>query len=383
MRWLNVIAAGAASLALPAVALAQGTLSTQGFGYPPGQMSTRALATGGGLGEFDSDTPLNPASIALAGEPRLFLQYEPEFRRLSNGDLTSSTTTSRFPVISALVPAGSRATLGFSVSTFLDRSSATQVTRTLDVAGQSAVVTETNRVLGAINDLRLGVGWAANEKIQLGIGGHVYTGQNRDFFSQTFPDSLKFSSINQTQTLDYTGFGVSAGILLRPSRIIGFGVSGLKGGSIKSRAGGDTVLSEANIPDRISAGLSYEGIPGSSISARISRETWSKLNGLGTSAANASDAWDGGVGLEAVGPRIVERQTTLRLGARYRTLPFAISGSTVKELSFGGGLGAQFFRNRATFDMGLERALRTADGSAYDTVHERSFILSFGLRVRP
>ncbi|MGE5750306.1 MAG: hypothetical protein ACM31F_10130, partial [Gemmatimonas sp.] len=55
------------SLAVAAVTLganaagAQGTLSTQGFGYPTGQLSTRALANGGGIGEFDADSPINPA----------------------------------------------------------------------------------------------------------------------------------------------------------------------------------------------------------------------------------------------------------------------------------------------------------------------------------
>ena len=215
MRWLNVIAAAAASVAIPMAAGAQGTLSTQGFGYPPGQLSARALATGGGLAEFDTDTPLNPAAIALTGDPRLYLQYEPEFRKLSNGNLTSGTTTSRFPVISALVPAGSHVTLGASVSTFLDRSSSTKVVRTLDVAGVAATFTETNRILGAINDVRLAVGWTPSAKFQLGLGGHVYTGQNKDFFSQTFPDTLKFSSVSQVSTVSYTGYGVSGGVIFR------------------------------------------------------------------------------------------------------------------------------------------------------------------------
>ncbi len=383
MRWLNVIAASAAFVAAPAIVLAQGTLSTQGFGYPPGQMATRSLATGGGLAEFDTDTPLNPAAIATSGEPRLYLQYEPEFRKLTNGDLTASTRTSRFPVIGVQFPAGSHTMFGLSASTFLDRSSTTAVTRTLDVAGTIASVTEVNRVEGAINDLRLGVGYAPNAKFQFGMGGHVYVGENRDFFSQAFPDSLKFSSISQTTTLAYTGYGVSGGVLFRPSRILGIGLSGLKGFQITSRTAADTIVSTANIPDRLSAGISYEGIPGSSISARISREMWSKLNGLGTAATTALDSWDGGVGVEAIGPRLSERQTVLRLGARYRTLPFEVSGGKVKEISFGGGLGTLFYRNRAAFDITLERAMRSADVSALDGVRERSYIRSIGLHVRP
>jgi hypothetical protein len=71
----------------------------------------------------------------------------------------------------------------------------------------------------------------------------------------------------------------------------------------------------------------------------------------------------------------------LRIGARYRTLPFLAADSEVKELSFAAGIGAQFFRNRAALDIALERAQRKADASV--DARERAYLLSFGLRVRP
>jgi hypothetical protein len=379
IRWISL---AAITLFVPVFgAKAQGTLSTQGFGYPPGQLSTRALSTGGGIAEFDADSPLNPAAIALSGEPRMFLQYEPEFRRLTNGTGTANTTTARFPLISASVPIGSRASIAASASTFLDRSATTTSTREQEVAGTITTVTETTRLLGAINDLRLAFGFAPSPKFQLGIAGHVYTGQNRVFFEQSFPDTLKFSTISQVSTLGFTGYGVSAGVLLRPSRTFGIALSGRKGAKIEARSD-SAVVSSANIPDRYGAAIAFEGIPGSSISVHVAREMWSSLNGLGTSASNAVDAWEGGAGVESLGPRLLQRQTVLRLGARYRTLPYLAAGSKVNELSFAGGIGAQFFRNRATFDVGLERATRTPDMSSVGA-KERAYILSFGLRVRP
>jgi hypothetical protein len=367
---------------LPASRLAaQGTLSTQGFGFPTGQLSTRALGTGGGLTEFDPDTPVNPASIALSSDPRVFLQYEPEFRKLTVGDGSANTMTARFPVISASVPFGSRGSFGVSVATLLDRSSSTTIQRTQDVAGQTVNLTEMTSVLGSISDIRLALGYGFSQKIQIGLAGHVYTGQNRVFFSQVFPDSVKFNDVSQTSTLGFTGFAGSAGVLLRPSRNIGFGFSGRKGAKIEANRA-DSAVSEADVPDRLSAGVSYEGIPGSSISAHVSRELWSSMNGLGSSAANAVDTWDTGIGLESLGPRIAQRQTVLRLGGRYRTLPYTADGNEVKEISIAAGIGAQFFRNRATFDMALERAARSVDASGIDA-KERSYILSFGLRVRP
>ena len=372
-----------AVLAAASSAGAQGTLSTQGFGYPPGQFSTRALGTGGGLAQFDPQSSVNPASIATSGDPLLFLQYEPEFRRLSSSGETQKTTTSRFPLAVAALPIGSRGTLAVSVSTLLDRSWQTTTSREETIAGDKATVTETVKSLGAIDDVRLAGAWSANDFIQIGVAGHLFTGQNRLFFSQRFPDSLAFTSVSQISSLDYTGFAVSAGAVIHPSSVIGLAVSGRKGGNLDARTG-DTIVSSAKIPDRYAAAVSYAGISGATVSVQAARDLWSSLNGLGSEEARAFDAWDVGGGIEATGPRIIERTVLIRLGARYRTLPFVAAGSEVRELSFAGGLGVQFSRNRAAFDVTLQHASRTPDrpGPLGD-VRERAYTLSFGLRVRP
>lgn len=370
-------------LAAASTAGAQGTLSTQGFGYPPGEFSTRALGTGGGLAQFDPQSSINPASIGTSGDPLLFLQYEPEFRRLTSGGQTQKTTTSRFPLAIASVPITSKGTIALSVSTLLDRSWQTTTTREETLAGDKVNLTETVRSLGAINDVRLAGAWVANDFIQLGIAGHVFTGQNRLFFSQTFPDSLRFIPVSQISSLDYTGAAVSAGVVIHPSSVFGLALSGRKGLDLNARTG-DTIVSSAKIPDHYGVAISYAGIPGATISAQLARDLWSSLNGLGSDEARAVDAWDAGGGIEATGPKILERTILIRLGARYRTLPFVASGSEVRELSFAGGFGAQFSRNRAAFDVTLQHASRSPNGSGtLGDIRERAFTLSFGLRVRP
>lgn len=362
---------------------AQGTLSTQGFGYPQGEFSTRTLGTGGGLAQFDPQTSVNPASISNSGDPLLFLQYEPEFRRLTSGSVTSHSTTSRFPMVVASVPIGTQASIGISVATLLDRSWATSTTGDQEIAGERATVTENVKSIGAINDIRLAGGWIPNGFIQLGLAGHVFTGQNRLFFQQTFPDSLHFVPVEQVSNLDYTGFAVSAGAIIHPLSVLALAVSGRKGGKLDARSG-DTIVTSARIPDRYGAAISYAGISGATISAQVGRDQWSSLNGLGSSDAKAVDAWDTGLGIEAAGPRVLDRVVLIRLGARYRTLPFVAAGAEVRELSFAGGLGAQFSRNRAAFDITLQRASRSTDASAtVGSVRERAFTLSLGLRVRP
>src|SRR5687768_10479657 len=174
MRRTSLLGAlGAAALIGPVIAEAQGTLSTQGFGYPTGQVSTRVRSTGGALGQFDPDSPLNPAALATSADPRVFLQYEPEYRKLTNGDAANNTMTARFSLASASVPFASRGSIGLSIGTFLDRSSITSSTTPRSIAGQTIDVTETTQVLGAINDVRLGFGYAPSRKIQFGLGGQI------------------------------------------------------------------------------------------------------------------------------------------------------------------------------------------------------------------
>lgn len=370
-------------LATASTAGAQGTLSTQGFGYPQGEFSTRALATGGGAAQFDPQSGVNPASITTAGDPLLFLQYEPEFRKVTSGSLSSNSTTARFPMLVASLPIGGRASFGVSVATFLDRSWSTSTTQVQDVAGERASVTEDVKSLGAINDIRVVGGWVPSNYVQLGVAGHVYTGQNRLYFQQTFPDTLHFLPVQQVSTIDYTGFAVSAGAIIHPSGIFAIALSARKGGTLTARTG-NTTLSSAKIPDRYGVSLAYGGLSGATISAQVGRDRWSSLNGLGSLDAKGVDAWDTGGGIEATGPRVLNQNVLLRLGARYRTLPFLAAGAEVHELSFSGGFGAQFARNRAAFDVTLQRAARSTDASATaGSVNERAYTLSFGLRVRP
>ncbi|HUK64261.1 MAG TPA: hypothetical protein VLV15_13035, partial [Dongiaceae bacterium] len=69
--------AAAIVVAAAAGATAQSTLSTQGYGYPAGPMSSRALATGGGVAELDPLSALNPAALTTWGRSGLYAQFGP------------------------------------------------------------------------------------------------------------------------------------------------------------------------------------------------------------------------------------------------------------------------------------------------------------------
>ena len=360
-------------------AAAQAALSVQGLGFPPGQLSTRAEGSGGSTADFDPLTAINPASIASVGITSLFLQYAPEFRRVTAGSGSANTMTARFPIFGAVMPVGSSWTAGFSASTFLDRSFETRSQRTeiIGAPEDEVQVTERLRVLGAINDLRLGMAWGGSQKLRIGAGAHLFTGRNRITLDEIYSDSVRNTSNTQQSSVSFSGFAGSVGISYHPSRLIGFALSGRKGGELRAESG-DTAIATANIPDRISAGITYEGITGATLSARVSHERWSSLAGL-SGSSEVFDGWDSSVGAEVSGPRLMQRILTLRAGGRYRTLPFGFNGSKVSETAFMAGFGAPLTRNRATLDFAVQRAVRSSSGD----INERGFIFSFGLRVSP
>jgi hypothetical protein len=332
------------------------------------------------LADFDALSLVNPASLAGVGSAALFFQYSPEFRRVTAGSSSARTTTARFPLVAGVLPMGQTWTLGLSSSTFLDRSSETSLVRRQQVGEllDSANVTERNKVLGAINDVRLALAWARGPTFRIGFGAHVFTGSNRITLLRLFPDSARYISTSQSGRISFAGFAGSAGVEYRPSRAIGLALSGRKGGDLRAESG-DTAIGRAPLPDHYSASIIYEGLTGVSISARAAHDAWSSLSSLSSSNIKAFDSWDTGVGVEAAGPRILQRIVMMRIGARSRTLPFGFNGEKVSETSFMAGLGAPLTRERASFDLAVQRASRSTGGD----VQERGFILSFGLRVSP
>jgi hypothetical protein len=315
--------------------------------------------------------------MAGAASAALFLQYSPEFRRVTAGSNTVKTTTARFPLVLGVLPMGQDWTIGLSSSTFLDRSYETSLVRRQLVGADSVNVTERTKVLGAIDDVRLALGWAGSNVIHIGVGAHAFSGSNRVTVSRLFPDSAKFISFAQNDRISYSGFAGSVGIEYHPSRAIGFALAGRKGGDLRAQAG-DTVLGTGRIPDHYSASVVYDGITGATIAARVAHDSWSSLSSLSSTRLQASDSWDTSVGAEVTGPRILQRIIFVRAGARFRNLPFGFNGQKVSETSFMGGLGVPLTRDRASFDLAVQRAARSASG-----VKETGYILSFGLRVSP
>jgi len=365
------------------VVQAQGAVSNQGFGYPTGELSTRAQGTAGALSEIDSRSPLNPAALMIGPAGQAFAQYDPEVRTVTGPGGSSKTTTARYPNVGFTVPLSKRMVVGMSAATFLDRTWET-TSRQIDTIGvDTSTATQRYKSEGGITDLQVALGYQIGQRLRLGIGGHGYTGTNRVSLLRQYSDSLRFRTVSlQTQT-GYSGTALSAGFEYDILQKLNLAVSGRWGGSSRLYVG-DTVISTGRIPNRYAASLSFEGIPQTLVAFRAAREMWSSMQSMSTQGTRATDANDFSVGLESAGPRTGAHAIVLRVGARRRSLPFAVGTTTIDETSFGGGLGIplgipQLGGDRATIDLSVLHNSRTSVGG----VSEHALNWSFGLRVQP
>ena len=370
----------AAFLLLPlATTGAQGTLSVLGFGYPVGGLSTRAVATGGAFGEFDAISPRNPA--ALGGLPRtvIAVQTEPEYRTLRIGGLKESTTAQRVPLLLLAFPARNRVSVSLSATTFLDRSYSTATTGTVVVDGVTLPTRDSASVRGSIGDLRAAIGWRLNDRLSVGVGGHLFTGDNLVARSRSFADSSVFGNVVDSSRVTFFGHAVSVGTELQIVKGLAASASYRAGGKLEARVS-DTVRSRANVPDRIGVALRYDAVPGAIFAVGLEQQRWSDMQGLGSSLVETHDATNWHAGAEVAGPRFMGSVLQLRAGYAQGTLPFGADGRTVKESRITGGFGLPLARDFASLDFSLQRALRSLSGGPG---RESAWLLGVGIQIRP
>ena len=359
-------------------AAAQGTISSQGFGYPAGGVSTKAASAGAAFAEFDFLSPRNPSSLLGWGRGGLYLQYEPEFRSVDAGAGSENTTTARFPLVMAAMQAGTSTIVALSATTMLDRTWATSVRGGQILGPDSVTFLEKVASDGAVNDIRLAFAHSLKESFSIGLGGHVYTGENRMQLERIFDDSLKFGAISRALTYSYTGQALSAGATWRPHRSFAIAASARAGGTLKLYLA-DTLVADAEVPGRYSFAGRFDAIPGISLGVSAEHTHWSSMKSLGSTRLQTQDSWEYGFGAEMTGPKTGVMPMMFYVGYRMRDLPFTIAGSAVSEDVMSVGTSIPLAGPRAVVDLGFQRASRSSLGG----VKEGALILSMGLTVRP
>lgn len=374
MRRVLLVLALAAGASLDAGA--QGALAVQGFGYPTGQLSAASLGLGGANAEIDPASPINPANLGRPTRYSIYLQYEPEFRRTTIGGSSSNTTTIRFPGF-LMSGAIGRFTLGASFSTLLDRTWSNVYTDTIVIDGTPQSSTLIAGSDGAMNDARFASSFWINPRLQVGLGVHAISGENRVQFGRFFADSSGLGNVSQSSVINFSGRAFSLGVIGAPTSNLLLGASARIGGDVTAEQA-DEPLSEAKVPSRFGVTAAWFGIPNTTIAARLERTEWTALDGLSTSATTLFDATELGLGVDVVGPRIGQAFSTARVGFRDRTLPYGVNGEQVSERSLSGGLAIPLARGRGNIDLALQRATRKAAGAT-----EKAWFLSIGLGIRP
>ena len=370
----------AAALALPLGRTgAQGTLSGLGFGYPVGGLSTRAAATGGAFGEFDAVTPRNPAALGGLARTLISAQTEPEFRTLRVGGVKESTTSQRVPLILVAFPARNRIAAALSATTFLDRSYSTATQGSVVIDGNTLQTSDRTDVRGSIGDLRAAIGWRMNDRVSLGVAGHLFTGDNLVVSSREFADTTAFGSVLDSARVTYFGRALSVGAEVQVLKGLAASASYRSGGSLESRVT-DTVRTRASVPDRLGLALRYDAVPGAIFAVGIEQQRWSRMQGLGSALVQLHDATNWHAGAEVGGPRLLGALLQLRAGFAQSTLPFGTNDRTVRESRITGGFGLPLARDFAAIDFSVQRALRSLQGGAS---RESAWLLGVGIQIRP
>jgi len=371
---------------------AQGSLSGLGFGYPTGQLSTRAIGIGGSTGELDPVTPRNPAALSSWGRSGLHLQYDPEYKRVSAAGGIDQTLEARFPLIAAGIQVSRSISAGVSISTLLDRTFSTRSAETRVVGGTELHSLTTYTSAGGLNDVRLGVAYALSPTFRVGLGGHVVTGENRVSISTVF-DRDGFLPLQRESEVSYNGTSLSAGATWLSGKDFAIGVSGRLESALNATRT-DTTLRTGRMPSRAGASVAYTGLAGAVFSAGADFEQWSSMDGLGSDEVRARDTHEYGIGAEVEGPRVRGSVVALRGGLRWRTLPFGVGsdrfggGATTgtlwaDERAWSIGAGVPLANVGGLSRAALDLAIQSASRSGPPGIKERGWTLSVGLAVRP
>jgi len=355
----------------------------RGLGLLDRSVSAKSSALGGGFVLFDPAAAVNPASLAGWHATAGWAVGAGSFRSFDYGTGTSSLSATRFPVVGFAGSIGSKMVVALTASDYLDRNWSVQQTDTVSPRGTPVVANDNTQSAGGVTDLRLAMAYRL-PNITLGFGAHILTGSTNTSVSRQFPNDSAFVPFTQTQTTDYAGVGLSFGALVSPLPGLVTGASVRLNGRL--RASTTDTATDIPMPVEVNAGFYDQPVAGVSVAGTVGWANWSRAADALAAAgqARSRDVWTVGVGVEVNVLRLGRRQLPLRVGYRWRQLPFPIGGDSVapgpalSEHAITGGLGFDTAGGRATVDLGLDVGSRVAG-----SLSESFTTLYVGLTIRP
>ena len=172
--------------------------------------------------------------------------------------------------------------------------------------------------------------------------------------------------------------GISFGALLTPApRFVA--AASVRFNS-RLRASTVDTATRVALPLEVSFGAYYQPVAGILATVAVGYAGWSTASGALVAAGDSAtrNVWSVGAGVEAAALRVGGNLLPLRVGYRWRQLPFPIGGSPLTEHAVSGGLGFSTASGRAEVDVAIEGGSRTA-GALSET-----FTTAYlGLTIRP
>jgi len=352
-------------LATPAAASAQSLLSVDGFGSPLYGMSARARALGGiGVGLSGAAiSALDPAVAARVDAAMLVFVGSTAAVDVTQGDVGSDYTTSRFPLLAASYPAGQWGVVSFTFSSVLDQTWEDIQPSTVDIGGGGqAFVRDVFVSEGGVSALEFGIARQFGG-VSVGARAGRYTGSLRRNLTRVFDSVTVGSPVPLFQTggrWDYSGFTGTLGAAAELGEQAFLSGSIRLGGDLDAAASEDTEAADRTVsmPTRFRVGGSYLLAPDLVANAGLQYADWSSTDPTGQTE------WTMGGGIEWTGSRILGKAGAWRIGGHRAQLPFRPDGAdSANETVFSGGLALELVQTEqgalGWFDLSVEFGSRS------------------------
>jgi len=372
-----VLAIVVAVVVAPGAAAQDSVFGIRGLGFLDRSVSAKSAALGGGFALFDPASALNPAALAAWHATSGWAVASGSNRSFDTGAGTSSLSATRFPLIGFAGVIGSRVVVAVTASDYLDRNWSVQQTNTDTLRGSPVAVTDNTRSLGGVTDVRVAMAYRFTG-LTFGVGLHVLTGSTETTVNRQFPNDSSYLPFAEQQATAYSGAGISFGALANPLHGLVVGASVRFNGRLRA-ASPDTAASFP-MPVEWNAGAYYQPVAGVTFTGSVGYAGWGRAAAalVADSQVPSRGVWNVGFGVEAVVLHLGRAPLPLRLGYRWRQLPFPIWGSPLSEHAVTGGLGFDTAGGRATVDLGLESGSRAAGGLS------EGFVTAYlGLTIHP
>ncbi|MEJ2678435.1 MAG: hypothetical protein P8174_05075 [Gemmatimonadota bacterium] len=391
MRRIGVLLACLMLSAVPVTA--QSLFASQGLGVPADATDARARILGGlGIGLLGPNVSLvNPASPAGTLRKGFSAVMVTTPGTMSQGNQHGYVTSTRFPLIRAVLPIGTRWVVTAAYGGYLDQDWSVRSDRQEAIGADTVPVRDIVRSSGGVGQYRLGLAYSLGSRLAVGVAAGGYSGQQQILVSRQFTDTTTLTEVESFQSRlarSYSAPMISAGLRWDPASFARLGASVTLPGRLKMNAEqGQLANRTVPLPVQVAGGASAYLSPDLLLAASARWSGWSKANtalmttNVPAGVPAARDTWEIGGGLEYASTARQSRTMPLRLGFRYAQLPFSFDGQLPTEWAVGGGFGLRVgprLDPQALIDVGVERGARgsSANGNLHETFWQISLSVS-------